>query len=257
MFFNAGTYTATNGANALTLNNGQSVWGRSANYSAPASSPTQPIFNGAFILSGNNILDSIVLNNSLGVNTTAITSTGGQNLIINNTIIGNPGNPYGTALNLTNSGATLSGSSANLFSAVGVSLSGTSSLLVQSSNLSLVGNGSAIPEGFLLANTSSLTFNNSQLTVTNISNSTPTDGILATNNATATINNSVITVNGNPNTASAGLVTFNGAAQILMNGNNLVLFGSQTTSSPRSINGGNILVGGSLVCQLNGSIVPC
>ncbi|MGB8285210.1 MAG: hypothetical protein WCE22_00665, partial [Candidatus Aquirickettsiella gammari] len=36
MFFNGGTYPATNGSSALTLNNGQDVFGRSANYTAAA-----------------------------------------------------------------------------------------------------------------------------------------------------------------------------------------------------------------------------
>jgi hypothetical protein len=256
MFFNGGTYTATNGTNALTLNNGQSVWGRSANYSAPASSPTQPTFNGAFILSGNNILDSIVLNNSLGVNTTAITSTGGQNLVISNSTIGSAATPYASGLNLSNASAQLTqsnifSSGGNLATAEGITLSG-SSLLVQSSKINVTNSGALFVYALFVNNQSSLQLLNSQLNVS-ASNSGLFDaiGILVENDSTAFINNSNININ-SFNQISTGLQTVSTMSEIEMNGGNLTVLGTESILTF----GQNIVLRG-VTCMLNGVEEPC
>ncbi len=237
MYFSGGTYPAVSSTSALTLNNGQSIWGRSDNYRAPAVGAARPTFNGAFILTGNNILDSIGLNNTLGENTTAISSNGGQNLAINNSTIGTAANPYTMAMILSNASATLLGSIVNsnigrpVSTAMGTFASGIllsgSSLVVQSSHLNVATNSPAESViGLLLGSNSSLILDNSQLTVAATAvTGTPVIGVaaLGVDSVATTINNSSITVNSTPggvltlgfftNTASfVGSITMNGGA---------------------------------------------
>jgi hypothetical protein len=205
MFFNGGTYPARNGSSALTLNNGQGVFGMNANYNAAASGAARPQFNGAFLLAGNNTLDSIILNNSLGAMTTAITSNDGQNLVINNVNIGSAATPYGMAMNLNGASAILSGSNVNTNANVttpllgganpGILLSTFSSLIVRSSTINLVSSNASI-EGISVLNAASLQFNDSQLNVTETlaGGGSSVTGIGAQNDSTVVINDSNITL---------------------------------------------------------------
>jgi hypothetical protein len=260
MFFNAGTYTATNGANALTLNNGQSVWGRSANYSAPASSSTQPTFNGAFLLMGNNTIDTINLNNSLGASTIAILSNGGQNLLINNTNIGSTV-PYAEAMNLVNASARLTQSNVNVAPQVGVAdgilLSG-SSLLVQSSNISVTNSSSVPPVGIFVTSNSSLTLTNSSLNVTNAGNSIDAIAIQVQSNSTALINGTAVAVNSVNQQTSVGFFLPDNTSTIEMNGGSLTVVGTGPSTLVEAFGSTpNISFSTSTVCTLNGGRVFC
>ncbi|MGB8286237.1 MAG: inverse autotransporter beta domain-containing protein, partial [Candidatus Aquirickettsiella gammari] len=272
MLFNGGTYPATNGSSALTLNNGQGVFGMNANYSASASGAARPTFNGAFILNGNNTLDSIILNNSLAANTVAITSTGGQNLVINNAVIGSAGTPYGAALSLTNVvsallrqstvnvSANLTLSSPGNVSFTGLALSG-SSLVVQSSNISAVSANPASPpamEVIALVNGSSLQFNNSNLTIINTP-PIPTTGatfvaaIGVSNASIATINAaSNISITSSPSQAQGAftsLAIFD-TSMIEMTGGTLITNGSPNAQSRIIAGTGTIVVNG-VACTVN------
>jgi hypothetical protein len=239
MLFNGGTYNATNGSSALTLSNGQGVFGTTANYSAPASGAARSGFNGAFILTGNNTLDSIILNNSLGPKTVAISSTGGQNLLINNTTITSAAilYPYGAALNLTNASATLHQSSVNVnvaitaspVAATGISLT-NSSLLVQSSAINVTGNSLQSNVGILLSNNSVLQFIGSQLTMnTNflgfLGQNVAVYGITAQNNSMASISsNSTVNITGiNYSMAYTSGLAGADTSSISMNGGSLTV----------------------------------
>ncbi|MFM2322486.1 MAG: hypothetical protein RLZZ225_639 [Pseudomonadota bacterium] len=260
MFFNGGTYSATNGTSALTLNNGQGVFGTSANYSAPASGAARPTFSGAFILTGNNTLDSIILSNSLGATTVAISSTGGQNLAINNTNIGSLAVPYGVAMILSNASASLNGTTVNVSLQAGtissmISLSGTSSLVVKSSTLSLASSAGISPTGISLFNNSLLQLlNNSQVNVT-VSGFAPAVGIIVNDNATALISNSSVTSSGSTSLQSFGLQTVGGGiGSIEMTSGNIAVSGAGN-SLPRS--GSNIVIGSGVSCTRNGTSIPC
>jgi hypothetical protein len=267
MYFSTGTYSATNNTSALTLNSGQSVWGRSVNYSEAAVGVARPTFNGAFILVGNNILDSISLNNSLGARTTAIRSNGGQNLAISNSTIGRADNPYGMAMDLTNASAALTKSDVNSNTGTLVStgtgnfrpgiLLSNSSLVVQSSKLNVATTRPfAVPTGVFLSNKSSLTLDSSELTVgvTDVMGS-PVMGVVAFNtNSVATINNSSITVNSRPNSASTvGL--FTSAGKITMNGGAITVSGAAFASS-RTRQGTNISIT-NVICTRFGAVGAC
>jgi hypothetical protein len=265
MFFNGGTYPARDGSSALTLNNGQGVFGMNASYSAAASGAARSTFNGAFILNGNNTLDSIILNNSLGANTTAISSSGGQDLVINNTAIGSATTPYGSALNLTNNAsATLSQSSANLSSSSsfldGITVSRASSLVVQTSDIKLVGTDRNNGEGIHVENDSSLQFISSQLTFTNptAANLAAIIGISSSNSSTVLISDSTITVNGNARTFAIALYAYGDLTAIKMSGNSIVLFGDINSSTPAyPLAGASIELGQGVTCMLNGALIAC
>ena len=80
------------------------------------------------------------------MNTTAITSVGGQKLVINNTVIGSATTPYAAGLNLSNANAQLTesnifASGGTLATTKGIVLS-SSLLRVQSSKINVVNSGS-------------------------------------------------------------------------------------------------------------------
>ena len=258
MFFNGGTYPATNGSSALSLNNGQGVFGMNANYSASASGAARPQFNGAFLLAGNNTLDSLILNNSLGASTIAIGSNGGRNLVINNSNIGSVATPYAEAMNLVNASASLTASNINIASQAslgsGIFLSG-SSLVVQSSNISLVNASSTSPVGISLTNNSLLTLADTSLNVTNTGSSANAIAIQVQGNSTAVINNTDIAVNSVNQQTSVGFFIPDTVSDIEMKGGSLTVVG--TANSTLSINFAppeNVVFSG-VSCRLNGSIV--
>jgi hypothetical protein len=181
---------------------------------------------------------------SLGATTTAITSSAGQNLIINNTNIGSTANPYGMVMNLNGANATLTRSNLNTNANVtmpsvgasnpGILVSTFSSLTLQSSTINLVSSNASI-EGISVLNAASLQFNNSQLNVTETlpGGGSVVIGIGVQNDSTAVINNgSNITVSANvPPTGPIVLGTISG-------------FFSSVPAAPSSIimNGGSVSV---------------
>jgi hypothetical protein len=263
MLFNGGTYNATNGTAALTLSNGQGVFGTSTNYNTPASGTARPTFNGAFILSGNNTLDSIILNNSLATNTVAISSSGGQNLLIRNSSIGSP-TSYGAGMNLINANATLLQSSLNAninatipgfpAAAAGILLT-NSSLLVQSSTINMTGNTLQSNVAIFLNNNSILQLIASPLTMTInytglLSQDIASVGILAQNNSIAFISNSAVNVSGiNFSTQYTTGLAAPDSSSIRMNGGSLSVSNTPLGGNAKLISGNVTLTG--VTCTLN------
>lgn len=238
-----------------------------ANYSATASGAARSTFNGAFILNGNNTLDSIILNNSLGATTTAITSTGGQNLMLNNMAIGNSDTPYGVVMNLVNASATLTHSiafasgqnSTSTLLTQGISLA-ASSLLVQSSRISVVNMSPNINPDAIFVNGSTLQFNSSELSFASASANSNFSaiGIDAQNISSVTISgNSAITVTTQTQKA-IGLSSVN-TTEILMYGGELTVNGiaiGLPNEAQLTFGGSNIALSG-VSCVLNGSLTLC
>lgn len=113
MYFNGGIYPSMTGAN-ITLNKGQSLHSRTADYTQPATGAIRSTFNGAFTLNGNNILENIIL-----LPTTA--TAGGDGIFANNTT------------NLFITGSQI-GNDANRFN-FGIELRGTSQLTMQTTDV--------------------------------------------------------------------------------------------------------------------------
>jgi hypothetical protein len=267
-----GAYVAVSGpsgTNPMTLNNGQSVIGTTANYSNLATGAVRPQIFGAFSLMGNNTLDSIVLDNLVGTTTaTAISSTGGQNIMIRNSTIGSA-TPYGMAMNLTNASVTMQSSTINTTASTVTTLPQTvsvqagtlltgSTLVMQSNSAIIATNVNPVTNvyGIYLNNGSSLQMSsNSQLKLTV---STPNvivgEGIAANNNSTAVINNSTINVSGS---GSASAIMFglwtpgvSDSSSIVMNGGNLTVTATPAVTPPSALRSGNVKLTG-VVCILN------
>jgi hypothetical protein len=284
MFFNAGTYPATNGSNALTLNNGQGVFGRTANYSAPASEAARPTFNGAFILNGNNTLDSIILNNSLGVttpgsnpinNAPTVFSNGGQNILINNSNIGNVTIP-GPAIFLTG-GASATLTSSNVSSATPPSVANSvspsdsgvislisSSLVVQSSSVNLVNNvltSASSAYALYLSNNSSMQFNGSQINAVDKIRSITgapyaVGGVRAADTSLISIeNNSNISVTSLASSA-AFYSSFRTRIQIIVNNSAVVVSGDNGSVIVSPVNN-YVTFGSGASCILNSIAIVC
>jgi hypothetical protein len=147
--------------NGLTLNNGQGIFSKIADYSAPAMGAARSIFNGGFSLFGNNQFDSVILNNT-GVTSFGIVNGSAQNSIISNSQIGNVGNPYTLGIFLLAGSITVDNSS--IFSSVtGINAINNSSLVLQSSMVNV--DGVTPNAGVVLGNASNGVINNSQITV--------------------------------------------------------------------------------------------
>lgn len=95
LYFSPGHYSHAN--NSLILNNGQSVYGRTADYKQAASLQTGlPDFQTTITPEGNNIIDAISLNNNNNTETTGIAINHANNIIINHVNI----NGFSTPINI-------------------------------------------------------------------------------------------------------------------------------------------------------------
>lgn len=111
-YFTPGTYTIAPEtsmlpSNSIDLNSGQSMYGRTSDYTMPASSTSGfPTFVGEIDLQGNNTLDSFRLINNNGSQTIGIHISSANNILINNLQIGNINNAqqsYANSIQLDNS----------------------------------------------------------------------------------------------------------------------------------------------------------
>ncbi|WP_126322272.1 hypothetical protein [Candidatus Rickettsiella viridis] len=135
MYFNGGNYNALNvpgGTSPVTLQMGQSIHSRTADYSHPVSGTERSIFNGAFILPGNNTLDSITLLSTTDTaDDTGVLINGGNNNVINNSQIGNTRNTF--TLGIVDNGQNTIINNSDIFSSkYALNMNGTSSSVLNS-----------------------------------------------------------------------------------------------------------------------------
>ncbi len=182
----------------LNLNNGQSVYSRTANYSAPATGAARSTFNGGFILRGNNTLEGVILNN-VGVlfagRTVAIAGTGNGRNLINNSQIGTAIAPYHTGIYLESGSAVIRNT--NVFGVIyGIQVN-EEALTVNSSqiNSQLAG---------LEASLSQVEVNDSQINVFGI-NQTFVMGVNSIFESLVTLQNTNVNVRSSPPATSIGL----------------------------------------------------
>jgi hypothetical protein len=220
-YFNGGTYPAVNGVNALTLNNGQSVSSRIADYSAPATGATRSTFNGNFNLSGNNTLDGVILDNS-GIAVPGV-NTSGTNNLINNSQVGAILSPYNQGV-VVNSGS-LTIQNTNIYGTF-LGVGGiNSSLTLESSTIDAVGPNTV---GVNLNNT------NTQITNTQIKSfgtigTTNLVGVNASGSSAVNILNSAVEASSTPAVNTVGLRTTD-TAGIEMIGGSLSVSGDNTSA---------------------------
>lgn len=252
MFFNGGNYPALNtaGTGAITLNPGQSVSSRSADFSESVTGANRSTFNGAFILNSNNSLnDIILLPTSATATGNAINATGATNLNVNGSQIGSASNPFlNTAIFLSASQLSLDNSTVFATRRI-VRAQANSSLSIQSSQMDVTRTAAGGITGISISG-STAEMDNSQLNVSGIGRAV---GVNSLSNSMVNITESEITV-----TSSTASVPVIG---LLSNGSSIdMLEGVLSVSTPGS-NG--VLASGPntslafVTCVLNGTSVTC
>lgn len=109
LYFAPGTYQSINGIGPVSLYAGQSMWGRTADYTKSAAGDNRALFVGALQLNSNNTLDSLRLENS-AVNTFAsgVTMDRANNVLLNNVTVGTAttnSTSYKTGIKMENNSA--------------------------------------------------------------------------------------------------------------------------------------------------------
>ncbi len=222
-YFNGGIYPANNGGSSLTLNDGQKVFSRTANYSASATGVARSTFNGAFTLNGNNTLDGVILNNTLGALSDGIISNGGQNITINNSQVGSVGTPYNRGITINTGLADIENTSV-FGTIVGVGVQ-DSMLVVESSQIT----GQGLDTIGLGAINSNVVINNSQINAFGTTGSTSIVGVNS-GGSFVILEDSGVTVEypSLPFANSTGLRT-QGTGEIDMLAGNLTVSGDNTS----------------------------
>lgn len=253
MFFNGGNYPALDsaGTGPMSLNPGQSVASRSADYTESVTGANRSVFNGAFILTNNNTLNDIILlptNNTVAGN--AITATNANNVNINGSQIGSSSNRFAeTGLFLSASELNLNNSS--IFTARrGIRAELNSSLRIESSTVEVTRTTSGRVTGISSSN-SEIVMDNSQLNASGLSNIV---GVNALSNASINIINSDISViSTGANSTVRGIATQTGGSAFMELGNLSV-----TSPSPNAaITSGSNISLFAVECLFNGTTVVC
>jgi hypothetical protein len=146
MYFSGGNYPAVNATEtgAITLDVGQGVYSRTANFKQPAVGSARSIFNGAFNLSNNNSLNGIILLPTAAVHSPGVRVNNVGNVLITGSQIGSAGSPF-APLGVSFLGANSTGSISNseIFALVPININviaGTSRVIVSGNTLIANGN---------------------------------------------------------------------------------------------------------------------
>ena len=248
MYFNGGTFFANNGINPRTLNNGQSIHSRTADYSAPANASARSIFGGGFILAGNNLLEDIILIPLLGgVPQNGVTINGSNNQIRGSSI-GNANNLYSFGI-VDNSGINTRIDNTNVFaSQIGI-VATNSSLTILNSIIDVepMGGGTGVS-----VSGGSVSVIDSAILLTGVAPFSYV-GINNTLNGDVTIINSAIDVVHDNVTGNVVALHNDNGSSMTVTDSELSVEGTNAsiaTGSPATINLGT-------VCMLNGVIVTC
>ncbi|MEN9916554.1 MAG: hypothetical protein RLY40_486 [Pseudomonadota bacterium] len=254
MFFNGGNYPALDsaGTGAMSLNPGQSVTSRSADYSESVSGANRSVFNGAFILNSNNALNDIILlpttNTAAG---NAINAMNADNINVNGSQIGSAANPFlNTAIFL--SGSQLALINSEVFAARrAIRAQANSSLMIQASQLDVTRTLGGGITGISITGGSTAEINDSQLNVNGLGN---IFGINSLGNATVNIDNSDISVSSTGANANVSTLATTSGGSIQMELGSLSL----TSPSPNAVitSGSTISLFG-VACLFNGATVVC
>ena len=243
-YFNGGDYPATNGANGLTLNNGQSVSSRTADYSAPATGGARSTFDGGFNLLGNNQLNDIILLPS-GAVTTGVTMSGLNNQITGSDI-GSLDERFSTGIDDSGPGALIN--DVDIFATdVGIATQ-NSNMIIQNSNLS-INNLNGVTSIGIFAQGSDVSVNNSSILMIGPSN-TSNIGIRTTAGSVVVVDESLVSIS---NVGAGSAVALdNNSTTIEVLGNTLRVEGTNPTIATGSVD-----IGGGTTCFVNNVPGPC
>lgn len=237
MYFNGGSYPAldTVGTGPITLNVGQSLSSRTADYSQPAQGNARSTFNGAFVINTNNhvLNDLIILPTASTSGGNGIHATAGNNITINDVQIGSTANPFFIAYNGdgadsgTINNSELFGRDRAIRGAVNTQLTVNNSSL----NINATGGNPIVVS---LGTNSNVTINNSLINGAGAAAGSTLSGVGTFQNASITLNNSQINV-----TATAGNVegiSTSGTGTVTVQQSNIIVDGTTTTGVARGLN---------------------
>ena len=256
MFFNGGTYNALDatGSNPITLNSGQGVNARTADYSQAATGSGRSVFNGAFILNTNNTLANIILlPTAATASGTGVTDNNGTNDFIRGSQIGNINNLYNVGVVISTNQLTIT-NSVIFGNNRGIRADNGSVLFIQGSQINTVS-----PSGGttgISASNSNIILNDTQINVTAPgSASGNVIGINALSGSTVTINgsNTAITSSLTGTRGSSIALTTDESSEQEMQGGILSVSGAGTTTVPTQ--GSAVL--NSVTCITNGITGAC
>ena len=256
MFFNGGTYNALDatGSNPITLNSGQGVNARTADYSQAATGSGRSRFKGAFILNTNNTLANIILlPTAATASGTGVTDNNGTNDFIRGSQIGNINNLYNVGVVISTNQLTIT-NSVIFGNNRGIRADNGSVLFIQGSQINTVS-----PSGGttgISASNSNIILNDTQINVTAPgSASGNVIGINALSGSTVTINgsNTAITSSLTGTRGSSIALTTDESSEQEMQGGILSVSGAGTTTVPTQ--GSAVL--NSVTCITNGITGAC
>ena len=256
MFFNGGTYNALDatGSNPITLNSGQGVNARTADYSQAATGSGRSVFNGAFILNTNNTLANIILlPTAATASGTGVTDNNGTNDFIRGSQIGNVNNLYNVGVVISTSQLTIT-NSVIFGNNRGIRADRGSVLFIQGSQINTIS-----PSGGttgISASNSNIILNDTQINVTAPgSASGNVIGINALSGSKVTINgsNTAITSSLTGTRGSSIALTTDASSEQEMQGGVLSVSGAGTTTVPTQ---GSVVLN-SVTCITNGITGAC
>ncbi|WP_040615158.1 inverse autotransporter beta-barrel domain-containing protein [Rickettsiella grylli] len=249
MYFNGGNYAAINpGINPLTLNNGQSVHSRTADYSAPATGTERSTFGGAFTLTGNNHLENIILIPFLGVVPDTGVRIEGSNNVITGSSIGTVSNRY--AFSVQNVGIGTYIDNTFFFAAqMGIITYGSNLIVLKSTvDVELVGGGTGIE---IMNNNAFVIDSAIRLTGTGAFPFTGIETSSNTNASTSIINSSIDIIHENVNGNAVALHNGRGSSMTVLD-SSLSVEGAHV-----AIARGAVTVNDGTTCRVNGAITAC
>jgi hypothetical protein len=240
----------------MTLNSGQSLNARTADYSQAATDSGRSIFNGAFILNSSNTLENIILLPTTAIvsaGIAGITDTNGTNNFIKNSQIGN-------ASNLHNAGIVVSTNQLTISNSViygnnrGIRADTGSVLSIQGGQINTIS-----PSGGttgISASNSIVTLNNTQIRVT--APGSANGNVIGIN----ALSGSTVTISGSETTITSSLTGTRGSAIGLttdVSSEQEMLAGTLSVSVPTGTSATAVLTQGSVVlnevtCIVNGGI---
>ncbi len=243
MYFNGGSY----GGGTVSLNAGQSVRSRTADYKQLANGSARSSFNNDIDLVGNNTLENVILLPGATIGSLA----NGSNNLITGSQIGAMNAPASIGVrqnsgSLTINNTTIFAADQAVF-ADGFFTPVTISIL--NSQLNVTNNIAVNAEG-ISANKATITVNNTQI---QMNGSATLSGILV-GDSMLNVNNTNITVDSTSN--AFALTNINANNSIVVNGGEL---NATSTLNPMILAGGNtgVNISASTICRINGSIVAC
>jgi hypothetical protein len=259
LYFNGGDYNALDvigGTEGVTLQAGQSLSSRTADYTQPASGAGRSIFNGALRLRNNNTLNNIILlpvggptPPALPTKDTGVSMTNATNVVINGSQIGSNAGPSTRyterAIGVFGASQLTINNSSVFAERRGVDAA-NSSVSIQASEIDAF-RAIGFSRGVTVSNNTQISINNSRVSA---GGQFIKAGIFAESGSNVTITNTgIVVATASPDPQATGLIQSN-TASIQMNSGALFVSSSDPSQANLTL-GSNIVIKPQVICVLN------